>query len=131
MKVEKTDDKFEVKRVYETTHMCNHFASSVLYQEHLYGFNESQLTCLELRTGKEKWSKRGFDKGSLLIADGHLIILGEKGKLALAEATPAGYRGKASYQVLQGKCWSVPVFADGKLYVRDEEQILCLDARKK
>ena len=65
---------------------------------------------LELRTGKEKWSKRGFDKGSLLIVDGHLIVLGEKGKLALAEATPDGYRQKAAYQVLNGKCWSVPVF---------------------
>lgn len=131
LKVTRDGDRWEAKSVYETTHMCNHFASSVLYQEHLYGFNESMLTCLELRTGKEKWSRRGFDKGSLLIADGHLVILGEKGKLALAEATPAGYREQASYHVLDGKCWSVPVFAGGKLYVRDEEQVLCLDAKKK
>jgi outer membrane protein assembly factor BamB len=116
--------------VYENDHMRNHFASSVLYQEHIYGFDDAMLVCLELRTGAVKWKEQGFHKGSLLIADGHLIVLSEQGKLAVARATPEAYREKASYQVSRRKCWTVPVLAQGKLYVRDEQQIVCLDLKK-
>ncbi len=125
------DGSLQAKRVYENNLMCNHFSSSVLYQDHLYGFNEGTLTCMELRTGKVVWKERGFKKGSPLIADGHLIILGESGQLALAEATPQGYREKASYRVSRNKCWTVPALANGKLYIRDEEQVLCLDLKKR
>ena len=131
LKIDKEGDGLKAKRVYENADMCNHFATCVLYKEHLYGFNDPGiLTCLELRTGKVAWSQRGFAKGSLTVADGLLIVLGEHGKLAVAEATPRGYRQKAGCQPLHGKCWSVPVLANGRLYIRDEEQILCLDVRK-
>ena len=120
---------FQVQRVYANNQMNNHFSSSVLYQDHLYGFHETFLTCMNLRTGKVVWKQRGFDKGSLLIAEGHLLILGEKGKLALADATPEGYREKASYQALSERCWSAPALAKGRLYLRDEAQVLCLDLR--
>ena len=68
-----------------------------------------------------------FRKGSLTLADGHLIILGEKGKLALAEASTEAYREKSSAQVLEGRCWTVPTLADGKLYVRNQEEMVCLN----
>ncbi|MBI1900458.1 MAG: PQQ-binding-like beta-propeller repeat protein [Planctomycetes bacterium] len=118
-----------VEAVYEHARLRNHFSTSVLYEGHLYGFDETRLICMELLTGKVKWQARGFRKGSLLAADGHLIILGENGKLALADATPAGYRERASFRVSHYRCWTVPTLAGGKLYVRDEEQIACLDLR--
>jgi outer membrane protein assembly factor BamB len=131
VKIEASGGKLEAKRVYEHIKMCNHFSSCVLYKDHLYGFNDGILTCMEFRTGKVVWKERGFDKGSLLIADGHLIILGENGKLALAAATPTAYKEKAALKFSERTCWSVPVLANGRLYVRDEERIVCLDLRKK
>lgn len=131
LKIEKDGSGLKAKRVYETSKMANHFSSCVLYKEHLYGFSDpGVLVCLEFRTGKVVWSERGFNKGSLLIADGHLIILGEKGILALAEATPAGYREKSRCQPFQNKCWTMPVLANGKLYLRDESMIQCLDVKQ-
>ena len=56
-----------------------------------------------------------------------MIVLGEEGKLALVEATPLEYREKAQVQILQGKCWTSPTLAGGKLYVRNEEELLCLE----
>jgi hypothetical protein len=82
---------------------------------------------LDVATGKTKWQQRGFQKGSLLLADGHLIVLGEYGKLALVEATPAGYKEKAGVQILKGKCWTMPTLAGGKLYLRNQSEMLCLD----
>lgn len=120
---------FQARPVYEHNRMRNHFSTCVLFQEHLYGFDESFLVCMELRTGKILWKKRGFGRGSLLIADSRLIVLGEHGNLALAEASPADYRELSACKLLGDKCWSMPASAHGKLYVRDEEQILCLDVR--
>ena len=130
VKVEAAGGGLRALRVYEHTRMSNHFATSVLYGEHLYGFHEALLTCLDFRTGQVAWRERGFEKGSLLVADGHLIVLGEQGKLAVAPASPAGYKEKASVQVSKLRCWVVPTLANGRLYVRDEQQIVCLDLRK-
>jgi outer membrane protein assembly factor BamB len=120
----------KVERVYQTKQMQNHFSSSVRHGKYLYGFNDSRLACLDVTTGKAAWQERGFDKGSLTIADGRLIILGEHGKLALAQADPTKYHELASFAFSHNQCWTVPVVANGKLYVRDQEKIVCYDLRK-
>jgi outer membrane protein assembly factor BamB len=116
-------------RVYEHNEMCTHFSSSVLYKGHIYGFNESKLTCMDFRTGKTLWKESGFKKGSLLIADGRLIVLGANGKLAAGPADPGGFKATSSFQVSREKCWTAPVLAEGKLFVRDESHVICLDVK--
>jgi hypothetical protein len=61
------------------------------------------------------------------------VILGEDGQLAVAEATPEGYRQKASCRPFSSTrtAWTMPVLADGLLLLRDAEEIVCLDLRKK
>jgi len=131
LKIHHIGKGYEVQRVYESNQMRNHFSSSVYFNEHLYGFDEAMLICMEFRTGKVRWKERGFNKGSLLIADGHLIVLGEFGQLAIAEATPDGFHPKSNFRVSEKKCWTMPVVADGKLYVRDEEKVRCFDVKKR
>lgn len=130
LKLTPKGDGVAVQRVYESKRMRNHFSSSVRLGEQIYGFDDSYLTCLDLLTGKVRWRQGGFGKGSLTIADGRLIILGESGWLAVAEATPEAYRETASCQFSQGRCWTVPVIANGRLYLRDEKRIVCYDLRK-
>jgi len=116
------------EEVYRSAEMQNHFSTCVLWQGHLYGFSNDRLRCMELATGQVKWDQRGFGRGSLVLADGHLIILGENGQLALAEATPAAYTEKAAPKaMLQGPCWNVPVLSNGKLYLRSENLLLAVD----
>lgn len=118
--------------VYQHRRMKNHFSSSVRVDRFIYGFDEDRLVCLEAATGKERWGARGFKKGSLAAIPGHLIVLGEEGKLALVAADPDRYVEKAAYrQAAQGRCWTVPVVANGRLYLRDESNLICLDLRKK
>jgi len=123
--------KATMQEVWKGREMKNHFSSSILYENHLYGFDDAFLTCLDVATGQPKWQQRGFNKGSLLFADGHLIVLGEYGKLALVEATPAGYKEKANVEILKGRCWTVPTLAGGKLYLRNQSEMLCLEVAGK
>ena len=118
-----------VTEVWQNKNMRNHFNSSVLWQGHIYGFDDSkELRCLDFKTGQIKWSKGGLGKGSLMIADGKLIILSERGKLVTAPAWPEGFKELSSAQILTGKCWTVPVLANGRIYARNANgQLVCVD----
>ncbi len=124
-------------RAYSHREMRNHFNNSVLWQGHLYGIDGNshharscRLVCMEFESGKVSWSQRGFGCGSLLIADETLIILSDDGRLVTAEAAPDEYREIGSAQVLSGRCWTVPVLAQGRIYCRNASgDLVALAAR--
>ena len=130
LQIKSDGDSLAVEQVWQNNKMKNHFGTSVLYENHLYGFDDSILKCLDAETGAEKWKTRGYNKGTLIVADGQLIVLGEEGQLGLVEATPAAFREKSKAQILNSRCWTVPSLADGRLYIRDESEIVCLNIRE-
>ncbi len=117
--------------VWESKSMRNQINSSVLWQGHLYGFDESSLNCLEAATGAVKWKRGGLGKGSLILADGKLVIMSEKGQLVIARPTPEKYDSLAEAQVLsKNRCWVVPTLAHGRIFVRNNEgDAVALDVR--
>ena len=120
------------EKVWENKNMRNHFNSCVLWQEHLYGVDEGELRCLTFDTGEVKWKYPQFGKGSLMLADGKLIGLSEKGELILAEATPTAFKPVARAKVQTGKCWTAPVLSNGHIYCRNARgEVVCLDVSGK
>lgn len=120
------DGKPGAEELWTSRDMKNYFSTSLLIDGRVYGFNSTMLTCMDFQTGDVLWRERGFNRGSLLAADGKLIILGERGALALAKASPQGYEELARYQLFEGKSWTVPTLSAGKLFVRNEEELVCL-----
>jgi outer membrane protein assembly factor BamB len=120
-------NRTNVAEVWRSKDMKNQFSSSVLHDGILYGFDNATFKAIDAATGNERWKQRGFGHGSLILAGGHLIVLSDRGKLALVNATPEEYRELGNAQVLDGKCWTAPSLADGRLYVRNEEQLIALD----
>jgi len=128
----------QLKARYTNRDLKNHFNNSVLYQDHLYGMDGNsnlgrivRLTCLDHETGKVKWRQSGFGCGSLLIADGKLIILSDKGTLVTAQASADSYQEISRFKVLDHQCWTVPVLCGGRLYCRDSAgNLACVDLRK-
>lgn len=118
----------KVEEVWRSRVMKSVFATPVLLSGHLYGFDKATFKCVDAATGTEKWAGRGYGTGNVIYADGHLIVLSDRGELALVEATPAEYKEVARAQVLTGRTITPPALADGRLYVRNNtDEIVCLD----
>jgi outer membrane protein assembly factor BamB len=118
------DGKAAVDVVWSSRRMKNQFSSSIYLDGHIYGFDNRTLKCIVADTGEDAWRTSGFSHGSLFLVDGHLVVLGEKGKMALIEATPKSYVEKASFQVAQGKHWTVPTLHGDHLFVRNESDLI-------
>ena len=101
----------------------NYFNPSVVVGDFLYGIDgtthrPTALACISFLTGERKWSEPNFGSGALMAGDNKLIIL-DKGDLIIADASPEKYVERARAQVIGGKCWTVPVLANGRIYCRN------------
>ena len=116
----------KLQLLYDNRKMRNHFNNSILHQGYLYGFDGNSnfgrvvnLTCMKHETGEVLWTESGLGCGSLMIAGGKLVILSDDGRLVIANATSAGYEEVCSAEILEGRCWTVPVLLDGCVYARN------------
>ena len=112
--------------VWRNKAMKNKMATTVHRDGYLYGLDNAILKCVDAASGADRWKARGHGMGSLIWADGLLIVLSDKGRLALVKADPSGYSELAGAQVLDGLCWTAPSLANGRAYLRDMTQIVCL-----
>jgi outer membrane protein assembly factor BamB len=120
--------------VYFTRDMRNHHASSVLIEDHLYGFSSSILTALKFDTGVMAWRDRSVGKGSLIFADRRLYLYSEDGVVGLAEASPTGYREHGRFTLSQQNglpTWSHPIITGGLLIIRDQDTIYAYNVKAK
>jgi outer membrane protein assembly factor BamB len=136
-KISKTDDGFKAEEAYANKVMVNHHGGVVRVGEYLYGYSDGKgWVCQEFKTGRLIWSDKGVGKGSLTCADGHLYLRseGDKGTIALVETTPEGYKEKSRFDQpdrSKQNSWPHPVISNGKLYIRDQDVLLCFDVKKK
>jgi outer membrane protein assembly factor BamB len=63
----------------------------------------------------------------VLLASGHLVILGGNGELALVRASPAAFEELALFPALHGKTWNQPAIADGKIFVGNAVEMACFN----
>ncbi len=117
------------------------FQSFVRNGDYIYGFGHGNIQCISLEDGSVKW-KQKMKGGSLIIANGILIILEKEGKLSMAEASPEAYKEISSLQAITNPeaiqhpegyrrwsaCWTNPVLCNGKIYLRNTYgDLVCVD----
>jgi outer membrane protein assembly factor BamB len=129
LKMQANGGKVTVAEGWASKGLKNQFSSSVVRGGIIYGFDNKVLKAVDLNTGADRWKQSGLGHGSLLLAEGKLWVLSDRGKLVLVEATPERYVELATAQPLSGKSWTAPTLANGKLYLRNEKEMLCLDVR--
>jgi outer membrane protein assembly factor BamB len=126
-----------------------HWTTPVYHDGFLYAFSgrnepDASFRCVDYKSGKlawerdESWPSQSnrqppvYGRGSAILADGKLIVLGEGGLLGLVRANPKKFEELARWQVpsLRYPCWAAPVLSHKKLYLRSEDRLLCLNFAK-
>jgi len=143
LKVNPDGTSFE--EVWRNRNMETHWSTTIHHDGYLYGFSgrhesEAMFRCLDLKTGELVWEDAGggpaprsaddfYGRGSAILVDGQFIVLGERGLLALVEVNPKGFREISRFQLptMTYPSWAAPVLSRGRLYLRDEDTLLCLD----
>ncbi|MGB0582695.1 MAG: PQQ-binding-like beta-propeller repeat protein [Limisphaerales bacterium] len=117
------------RAIWSNRYMRNKHTSCVLIGSHLYGFDEKELCCMDIANGAVKWRSKLYGAGSLTAAGDKLIVLADSGLLAVVEASPWQFKELSRVQATAGKdIWTPPVLANGAIYVRNQGQLLVVDA---
>jgi len=127
------------RRVRHSAEMSNDTASSVLFNRCVYGFDlhEAQANgrrpsrgafkCLELESGKVRWTTDRVGHATVLVVDGKLFLFNDKGELILARASPERYEELGRVKVFSGEtCWTAPALHRGRIYLRSPSRAACL-----
>ena len=94
-------------------------------------YGSGPVKCIDIVNGTVKWEQPGFGPGQVILAGDRILALSDKGEIVLIEATPAAYKELARADVLDGKCWSTPILANGRIYARSTKEAVCLDVSGK
>lgn len=121
--------RFTVREIWRNTRMKNNFSSAVLHDGYIYGMDEAILACLDAATGELQWKGGRYGHGQLLLAGEHLVVLTERGDLALVRAIPERHEEVGYSPAIEGKTWNVPALAEGRLLVRNARQMAAFDLR--
>jgi enterochelin esterase family protein len=128
--VKRAADAYQVEVALRCRELGNAYCPPVQHGDHLYGFRGEFLTCVDAGTGKRVWKSRPPGGHGLLLVNDKLVIFGAEGRVVVAPATPEGYREEASLEVLGRSAFTWPSFADGRIYLRNPEEIVAIDVVK-
>lgn len=130
----------QVEEIYANKKMKNHHGGVIRLGEHIFGYSDGVgWACQERLTGDIVWNdKRSLGKGAIAYADNRFYCLDERsGTCVLIEASSEGWKNVGEFVLTpqtkqraeKGKVWTHPVIANGKLYLRDQEVVVCYDIK--
>ena len=120
--ISRDDAGFSVATVWESRALKAKFANFVHLDGYLYGLDDGILTCVSAADGSRVWKNGRYGHGQLLLTGGLLLVLSERGDVALVDATPEEYRQLAVFGALHAKTWNHPALAGSRLLVRNDRE---------
>jgi outer membrane protein assembly factor BamB len=129
IEVNNDNNKWTVSDVWTSTQLKPGFNDFVVHQGHIYGLDDGILCCLDVKTGERLWKKGRYKHGQvLLLADQSvLLVSGEQGEVLLVAASPDRHEELTRFQAIEGKTWNHPVLANGRLFIRNGEEMACYE----
>jgi outer membrane protein assembly factor BamB len=136
LKVTHAGGKWAAAKEWLKPELTCYFSTPVLAGKHLYMINGTAsftnptvtLRCVELETGKVAWERKNVGKYHAALVrtgDNKLLMLDDTGALTLFEADPSGYKELVRSKVC-GATWAHPALVDGRVYLRDEKELICV-----
>jgi outer membrane protein assembly factor BamB len=141
LQVTQSAGQWSVKPVWESagksSQLRAEWQTPVVHDGHLFGLDNSgsagpivNLVCIRLSDRQTVWMQRRFGKSNFILADGKLFFTTMNGEVGIIEATPSGFK-ELSRATIMETTRQAPAIASGRLYVRDDKEVICVDVRAK
>lgn len=128
LQLAKPDASWTVEVKWTSNKFRPYFNDFVFHKGFCYGFDGNTFTCMDAHTGERQWKGSQYGGQVLLIPEIEtLLVLAEKGDVALVRAIPDAFEEIGRFKALTGKTWNHPVVAQGKLFVRNAEEAACFE----
>lgn len=123
--VTQASGEWSVDERWTSLHLKSYFNDFVIHEGHAYGFDGRIMACIDVNDGQRKWKGGRYGNGQLLLfADQDvLLVLSERGDLALVAASADGFSELAKVPAIKGKTWNHPVVANDLLLVRNAHEM--------
>ena len=101
------------------------FSDFVVHDGHAFGFDGAILACIDVEDGTQKWKGGRFGQGQLVLLPDQdlLLVLSERGELALVEATSEQFTELARFPAIEGKTWNQPALVGDVLLIRKLQEM--------
>jgi outer membrane protein assembly factor BamB len=123
-------DGVAIKELYFEKALNPSIGGAVLVDGYLYGSSGNAIFCADFATGKVKWKEKSVGASSLCYADGRIYARSFDNEVALIEANPNAYKEHGRFAQPNRskiKAWPHPIVANGGLYLRDQDVLLCYE----
>ena len=116
---------FTTNSIWKNRNLKSKFANIVIHEENAYGLDDGIMVCINLQTGKRRWKGGRYGHGQLLLAGNILLVMAERGEMALVRPDPGGLRELSRVRMIEGKSWNHPALAPPYLLVRNAREAAC------
>jgi hypothetical protein len=117
-------EEWKIKDLWTSSGIKSVFNDQVIHKGYAYGFDGPYMACVDLQDGKRKWRGSRYQGFILLLADQDiLLVLTEKGEVALVSASPDKFTELSRFQAINGKTWNHPILAGNIILVRNAQEM--------
>jgi hypothetical protein len=125
LNIKRDGESWTVSRQWTSRALKPSFNDFVVHDDSIYGFDGNIFCCVDAQTGKRRWKEGRYGHGQVLLLADLLLVLSEEGEVILLKANPAAHDEIGRFKAIEGKTWNHPAIAQGRLYVRNGEEMAC------
>jgi outer membrane protein assembly factor BamB len=125
--ISRKGNEFTAAEVWANHNLCAKFSNPVALGGAIYGLSDGTFVCLDQRTGRRYWRGKRYGHGQILAAGGALLVMGERGEMAVVAADTKRFRELGRLEVFKGKTWNTPALAGRQLFLRNDAEMACYE----